>query len=162
MEIAYCANAQHRFTTYLVGMHGMQLCVKLWVVAAQSDQSTNGCRATVSLDHRGHHNRVDCAGGNILHEATGPLSTCIENNKKVYIDGSATKIGASAYAGWGMWSPDTPNFKDNGALIGRDQGSDRAEVRALVAALGNPLEESKLSLTINMSERQQIICLQVG
>eukprot|EP00972_Heterocapsa_arctica_P021602 3177531-Heterocapsa_arctica.AAC.1 len=27
------------------------------------------------------------------------------------------------------------NFKENGAPIGRDQGSDRAEVRALVAAL---------------------------
>eukprot|EP00972_Heterocapsa_arctica_P035262 5189132-Heterocapsa_arctica.AAC.1 len=33
---------------------------------------------------------------------------CTENTKKVYIDGSATKIGASAYAGWGMWSPDNP------------------------------------------------------
>eukprot|EP00972_Heterocapsa_arctica_P105600 15558432-Heterocapsa_arctica.AAC.1 len=52
---------------------------------------------------------------------------CTENTKKVYIDGSATKIGASAYAGWGMWSPDNPNFKENGALKGRDQGSDRAE-----------------------------------
>eukprot|EP00972_Heterocapsa_arctica_P111421 16404601-Heterocapsa_arctica.AAC.1 len=31
-----------------------------------------------------------------------------ELTKKVYIDGSATKIGASAYAGWGMWSPDNP------------------------------------------------------
>eukprot|EP00972_Heterocapsa_arctica_P070029 10344510-Heterocapsa_arctica.AAC.1 len=53
----------------------------------------------------------------------------------MYIDGSATKIGASAYAEWGMWSPDNPKFKDNGALKGRDQGSDRAEVRAVVAAL---------------------------
>eukprot|EP00972_Heterocapsa_arctica_P017734 2621267-Heterocapsa_arctica.AAC.1 len=25
---------------------------------------------------------------------------CTEHTKKVYIDGSATKIGASAYAGW--------------------------------------------------------------
>eukprot|EP00972_Heterocapsa_arctica_P086199 12706918-Heterocapsa_arctica.AAC.1 len=34
-----------------------------------------------------------------------------------------------------MWSPDNANVNENGALIGRDQGSDRAEVRALVAAL---------------------------
>eukprot|EP00972_Heterocapsa_arctica_P024725 3646445-Heterocapsa_arctica.AAC.1 len=34
-----------------------------------------------------------------------------------------------------MWSPDNPNFKENDALKGKDQGSDRAEVRALVAAL---------------------------
>eukprot|EP00972_Heterocapsa_arctica_P009879 1452783-Heterocapsa_arctica.AAC.1 len=50
-----------------------------------------------------------------------------EAAQKVYIDGSATKIGASAYAGWGMWSPDNPNYKDNDALKGKDQGSDRAE-----------------------------------
>eukprot|EP00972_Heterocapsa_arctica_P066841 9863188-Heterocapsa_arctica.AAC.1 len=58
-----------------------------------------------------------------------------EKADKVYIDGSATKIGASAYAGWGMWSPDNGQFKDNGPLKGKDQGSDRAEVRALLAAL---------------------------
>eukprot|EP00972_Heterocapsa_arctica_P005539 818418-Heterocapsa_arctica.AAC.1 len=51
------------------------------------------------------------------------------------IDGSTANIGASAYAGWGMWSPDNPNVQENGPLKGRDQGSDRAEVRALVAAL---------------------------
>eukprot|EP00972_Heterocapsa_arctica_P071829 10610149-Heterocapsa_arctica.AAC.1 len=34
-----------------------------------------------------------------------------------------------------MWSPDNPNFKENDALKGKDQRSDRAEVRALVAAL---------------------------
>eukprot|EP00972_Heterocapsa_arctica_P096572 14248053-Heterocapsa_arctica.AAC.1 len=50
-----------------------------------------------------------------------------EKADKVYIDGSATKIGASAYAGWGMWSPDNSNFKENGPLKGKDQGSDRAE-----------------------------------
>eukprot|EP00972_Heterocapsa_arctica_P103966 15323145-Heterocapsa_arctica.AAC.1 len=38
-----------------------------------------------------------------------------------------------------MWSPDNANFKENGALIGRDQGSNRAEVRALVAALEKPI-----------------------
>eukprot|EP00972_Heterocapsa_arctica_P025356 3734883-Heterocapsa_arctica.AAC.1 len=35
--------------------------------------------------------------------------TSTESAKKVYTDGSATKIGASADAGWGMWSPDSPN-----------------------------------------------------
>eukprot|EP00972_Heterocapsa_arctica_P070282 10382053-Heterocapsa_arctica.AAC.1 len=34
-----------------------------------------------------------------------------------------------------MWSPDNPNLNENGPPKGRDQGSDRAEVRALVAAL---------------------------
>eukprot|EP00972_Heterocapsa_arctica_P095470 14080383-Heterocapsa_arctica.AAC.1 len=34
-----------------------------------------------------------------------------------------------------MWSPDNPNFKENDALKGKVQGSDRAEVRALLAAL---------------------------
>eukprot|EP00972_Heterocapsa_arctica_P076787 11325124-Heterocapsa_arctica.AAC.1 len=53
-------------------------------------------------------------------------------HNKVYIDGSATKIGASAYAGWGMWSPDNPNFKENDALKGKDQGSDRAEVARFI------------------------------
>eukprot|EP00972_Heterocapsa_arctica_P108614 15994174-Heterocapsa_arctica.AAC.1 len=68
---------------------------------------------------------------------------CTENVKKVYIDGSATQIGAGAYAGWGMWSADNSKVKENGALKGRYQGSDRAEVRALVAALENPLEALK-------------------
>eukprot|EP00972_Heterocapsa_arctica_P056455 8329355-Heterocapsa_arctica.AAC.1 len=34
---------------------------------------------------------------------------------------------ASAYAGWGMWSRDNADFKENGPLKGKDQGSDRAE-----------------------------------
>eukprot|EP00972_Heterocapsa_arctica_P075101 11081416-Heterocapsa_arctica.AAC.1 len=50
-----------------------------------------------------------------------------ETAQQVYIDGSATQIEASAYAGWGMWSPDNTNFKEHGALKGKDQGSDRAE-----------------------------------
>eukprot|EP00972_Heterocapsa_arctica_P010831 1587209-Heterocapsa_arctica.AAC.1 len=53
---------------------------------------------------------------------------CTEHTKKVYIDGSATTIGASAYAGWGMWSPDNPIVKEHMPLKGRDQGSDRVEV----------------------------------
>eukprot|EP00972_Heterocapsa_arctica_P101039 14892223-Heterocapsa_arctica.AAC.1 len=52
-----------------------------------------------------------------------------ETAQKVYTDGSATKIGASAYAGWGMWPPDNPNYTETDALRGKDQGSDRAEVR---------------------------------
>eukprot|EP00972_Heterocapsa_arctica_P017660 2610807-Heterocapsa_arctica.AAC.1 len=63
---------------------------------------------------------------------------CIGKADKVYIDGSGTQIGASANAGWGMWSPDHANFKENEPLKGKDQGSDRAEVRALLAALENP------------------------
>eukprot|EP00972_Heterocapsa_arctica_P045713 6745251-Heterocapsa_arctica.AAC.1 len=34
-----------------------------------------------------------------------------------------------------MWSPDNANFKENEPLKGKDQGSDRAEVRALLVAL---------------------------
>jgi ribonuclease HI len=34
-----------------------------------------------------------------------------------------------------MWSPDELSFKENGPLLGKNQSSDRAEVRALVAAL---------------------------
>jgi hypothetical protein len=52
----------------------------------------------------------------------------------VYI-GSATTIGASCDAGWGLWTPDDQSFNEHVALIGKEQGSDRAEVRALVAAL---------------------------
>eukprot|EP00972_Heterocapsa_arctica_P099779 14718864-Heterocapsa_arctica.AAC.1 len=52
---------------------------------------------------------------------------CTEKDDKVDIDGSAAKIGASAYAGWGMCSPDNANFKENGPLKRKDQGSDRAE-----------------------------------
>eukprot|EP00972_Heterocapsa_arctica_P010509 1543339-Heterocapsa_arctica.AAC.1 len=54
---------------------------------------------------------------------------------KVYIDGSSYKIGASSYSGWGLWSPDEESFNDYGPLKGKRQSSDRAEVRALVAAL---------------------------
>eukprot|EP00972_Heterocapsa_arctica_P030868 4542020-Heterocapsa_arctica.AAC.1 len=66
---------------------------------------------------------------------TEDISLNCRKSDKVYIDGSATKIGASAYAGWGMWSPDNTHFKENGPLKGKRQGSDRAEVRALLAAL---------------------------
>eukprot|EP00972_Heterocapsa_arctica_P111055 16350845-Heterocapsa_arctica.AAC.1 len=38
---------------------------------------------------------------------------CVGNVKKVYIDGSATKVGASTYAGRGIWTPDEQSFNDN-------------------------------------------------
>eukprot|EP00972_Heterocapsa_arctica_P019953 2943458-Heterocapsa_arctica.AAC.1 len=60
--------------------------------------------------------------------------------KKVCIDGSATKVGASCYAGWGPWTPDDHTSNGNETLKGREQSSDRAEVRALVAALEKPEE----------------------
>eukprot|EP00972_Heterocapsa_arctica_P109621 16137494-Heterocapsa_arctica.AAC.1 len=60
-------------------------------------------------------------------EAEDTAHDSTEKAQKVYIDGSATKIGANAYAGWGMWSPDNANFKEHEALKGKDQGSDRAE-----------------------------------
>eukprot|EP00972_Heterocapsa_arctica_P089359 13175316-Heterocapsa_arctica.AAC.1 len=60
---------------------------------------------------------------------------CDGKVKKVYIDGSPFKVGASNYSGWGIWTPDEQNFNDNGPLKGKQQSSDRAEVRVLVAAL---------------------------
>jgi ribonuclease HI len=64
----------------------------------------------------------------VCHECNGQAKT-------VYIDGSYYKIGKRNYSGWGIWSPDESNFTENGPLLGRNQSSDRAEVRALVAAL---------------------------
>eukprot|EP00972_Heterocapsa_arctica_P022549 3317086-Heterocapsa_arctica.AAC.1 len=64
----------------------------------------------------------------ICHECKGTAKT-------VFIDGSSYKIGNSNYSGWGIWSPDEKQFSENGALKGGNQSSDRAEVRALVAAL---------------------------
>eukprot|EP00972_Heterocapsa_arctica_P002945 433816-Heterocapsa_arctica.AAC.1 len=60
---------------------------------------------------------------------------CRGKVNKVYIDESATKVGASCYAGWGLWTPDDHLFHECGPLLGEEQGSDRAEVTALVAAL---------------------------
>eukprot|EP00972_Heterocapsa_arctica_P063709 9401714-Heterocapsa_arctica.AAC.1 len=47
--------------------------------------------------------------------------------RKVYSDGSATKVGAICYAGWGVWTPDDPGFVECGPLVGQEQSSDRAE-----------------------------------
>eukprot|EP00972_Heterocapsa_arctica_P042742 6303221-Heterocapsa_arctica.AAC.1 len=60
---------------------------------------------------------------------------CKGTAKSVSIDGSSYKIGNTNYSGWGIWSPDEHSFTDNGPLKGKNQSSDRAEVRALVAAL---------------------------
>eukprot|EP00972_Heterocapsa_arctica_P012363 1814699-Heterocapsa_arctica.AAC.1 len=64
----------------------------------------------------------------LCHECKGTAKT-------VFIDGSSYNIGNSNYSGWGIWSPDKASFNDNGPLRGNNQSSDRAEVRALVAAL---------------------------
>ncbi len=45
------------------------------------------------------------------------------------------RIGCSNYAGWRIWSPDDHSYSENGPSKGKNQRSDRAEVRALVAAL---------------------------
>eukprot|EP00972_Heterocapsa_arctica_P104001 15327794-Heterocapsa_arctica.AAC.1 len=68
-------------------------------------------------------------------KATEVCHPCNGIINKVYIDGSATKVGAMCFAGWGLWTPDNPSFNDCGPLLGEEQGSDRAEVRVLVAAL---------------------------
>eukprot|EP00972_Heterocapsa_arctica_P011800 1728886-Heterocapsa_arctica.AAC.1 len=57
---------------------------------------------------------------------------CTEKAVKVYIDGSATKIGAMQ-----------DGECENGPLKGKDQGSDRAEVRALLAALEKSTDKIK-------------------
>eukprot|EP00972_Heterocapsa_arctica_P023396 3446967-Heterocapsa_arctica.AAC.1 len=56
-------------------------------------------------------------------EVCHPCKGIINN---VYIDGSATKIRASCYAGWGLWTPDDHHFNVSGPLLGEEQGSDRA------------------------------------
>eukprot|EP00972_Heterocapsa_arctica_P086272 12717144-Heterocapsa_arctica.AAC.1 len=53
---------------------------------------------------------------------------------QVCIDGSSYKLGASNYSGWGIWSPYEESFNQHGPLKGSKQSSDRAEVRALLAA----------------------------
>eukprot|EP00972_Heterocapsa_arctica_P087046 12830751-Heterocapsa_arctica.AAC.1 len=59
---------------------------------------------------------------------------CKGKAKTVCIYGSSYKIGASNYSGWGLWSPDNQSFNENGPFKGTSQSSDRADVRALVAA----------------------------
>eukprot|EP00972_Heterocapsa_arctica_P114554 16442981-Heterocapsa_arctica.AAC.1 len=94
------------------------------------------------------------AAEDTVHDST-------ETAQKVYINGSAKKIGASAYAGWGMWTPDNTHFKDNCALKGKDQGSDRAEVRALLAALEKSTGRIEV-ITDNMYVRDTAIELLTG
>eukprot|EP00972_Heterocapsa_arctica_P110833 16320978-Heterocapsa_arctica.AAC.1 len=52
-----------------------------------------------------------------------------------------TKLGAINYSGWGLWSPDDQSFNEKGPLKGISQSSDRAEVRALFAALEKAEED---------------------
>eukprot|EP00972_Heterocapsa_arctica_P052360 7702047-Heterocapsa_arctica.AAC.1 len=60
---------------------------------------------------------------------------CKGTAKSVFIDGSSYNIGNSNYSGWGIWSPDDQSFNGHCPLKGKNQSSDRAEVRALVASL---------------------------
>eukprot|EP00972_Heterocapsa_arctica_P109269 16090424-Heterocapsa_arctica.AAC.1 len=85
---------------------------------------------------------------------------CREHTKKVYIDGSATQIGASAYCGWGIWSLDNPNFEENGPLKGRDQGSDKVRSELWWLRWKRPPVVSKSSQTINTLVTLLNICLQ--
>eukprot|EP00972_Heterocapsa_arctica_P025761 3790485-Heterocapsa_arctica.AAC.1 len=77
---------------------------------------------------------------------------CKGKAKSVFI-GSSYKIGASNYSGCGLWSPDDQSFNDNGPLKGTSQRSDRAEVRALVAALEKAEEEEVYVITDNQYVR---------
>eukprot|EP00972_Heterocapsa_arctica_P008513 1242383-Heterocapsa_arctica.AAC.1 len=60
-----------------------------------------------------------------------------------------------------MWSPDNANFKENGPLKGKDQGSDRAEVRALLAALEKSTGKIE-EINDNQYVRDTTICLLSG
>eukprot|EP00972_Heterocapsa_arctica_P081718 12044508-Heterocapsa_arctica.AAC.1 len=66
----------------------------------------------------------------LCHACKGTANT-------IFIDGLSYKIGNSNYSGCGIWSPDETSFNDHGPFKGKNQSSDRAEVRALVAALEN-------------------------
>eukprot|EP00972_Heterocapsa_arctica_P062173 9163843-Heterocapsa_arctica.AAC.1 len=70
-------------------------------------------------------------------EAEDTCHLCKGTANKVYIDGSSYKIGVSNYSGSGIWSPDEERFSETVPLKGIRPSSDRAEVRALVAALEN-------------------------
>eukprot|EP00972_Heterocapsa_arctica_P051116 7514551-Heterocapsa_arctica.AAC.1 len=60
---------------------------------------------------------------------------CKGTAKTVFIDGSSYKIANSNYSGWGIWSPDDHSFNYTVHSKEKNQSSDRADVRALVAAL---------------------------
>eukprot|EP00972_Heterocapsa_arctica_P082362 12136599-Heterocapsa_arctica.AAC.1 len=86
----------------------------------------------------------------MLAEDTYHICKGTANN--VYIDGSSYNIGASNYSGWGIWSPDQMSFNEHGPLKGNKQSSDRAKVRALVAAL-EQAEENIEVITANQYVR---------
>eukprot|EP00972_Heterocapsa_arctica_P075944 11199708-Heterocapsa_arctica.AAC.1 len=88
------------------------------------------------------------------HECTGKAKT-------VFIDGSSYNIGASNYSGWGLWSPDDQSFSENGPFKGTSQSSDRAEVRALGAAL-EKAEEYIYVITDNQYVRDTALYIAAG
>eukprot|EP00972_Heterocapsa_arctica_P076778 11324236-Heterocapsa_arctica.AAC.1 len=137
------------------------------MVGLQSAQQTFKFRISQTFQARQkEHNQPECfwnAGIVTTYWTTLPESEpmktedlcreCKGTAKTVFIDGSSYKIGTSNYSGWGIWSPDEASFSDNGPLKDKNQSSDRAEVRALVAALEKQQKEKLTSLqTINMLE----------
>ena len=90
----------------------------------------------------------------LCHECKGTAKT-------VFIDGSSYKVGNSNYSGWGIWSPDDHSINENGPLEGTNQSSDRAEVRALVAALEKTEGEIYI-ITDNQHVRDSAQYLETG
>ena len=89
------------------------------------------------------------------------LETLLEKAKTVYIYGSAYSAGGTKFAGWGMWSADNADFCISGPLVGRRQSSDRAEVRALVAAVESA-EEVVDVVTDNMYVKDTAELIKMG
>ena len=81
--------------------------------------------------------------------------------KTVYIDGSAYSAGGTKFAGWGMWSADNADFCIGRPLVGRRQSSDRAEVRALVAAVESA-EDTVDVVTDNMYVKDTAEIIKMG
>eukprot|EP00972_Heterocapsa_arctica_P027861 4097190-Heterocapsa_arctica.AAC.1 len=54
-------------------------------------------------------------------KATDSCHPCKGVIKHVDIDGSATNIGASSYAGWGLWTPDDHRFNNHLPFLGEEQ-----------------------------------------
>eukprot|EP00972_Heterocapsa_arctica_P085842 12650797-Heterocapsa_arctica.AAC.1 len=118
-----------------------------WECRALNRHSDFGYLKLMQIRHR-EHNQPECLGNTgvvTTYWTTLPDSEhmlaedlcheCKGTAKTVVIDGSSYKIGNCDYSGWGIWSPDDHIFNENGPLQGNNQSSDRAEVRALVAAL---------------------------
>eukprot|EP00972_Heterocapsa_arctica_P000792 111638-Heterocapsa_arctica.AAC.1 len=112
MAIAYCVEKRTPCESSMVGLQSTQQVFRRVVT---TDWTT--------LPKSEHMKTKEC-----YHECKGTVKT-------VFIDGSSYKIGNINYSGWGFWSPDDNSFNENGPLKGNNPSSDRAEVRALVAAL---------------------------